>query len=410
MPSLMAILGVDISRFQRGMEDAKSVARAGGGNIARELATSIGSAFTGTAILSSASRFVESLANEAKEIDYGSQKLDVSVERFQALKYAAETTGTSIDTVTAAYRNIAKSAIEAESGNAEAIDSLKAIGVQVDDIKSKSPDQIFSEISKSVEGAKLSTEQLVALNKVLGKTYQDLTPGLQRGAFANARDPFADDASDVKSNKRFSDDMQVIRGGVRKILDNALSPAANEGGVISRVIKANADAIRFLWKVKPVNEGAPVDMKSQAKVEGMSTQERERIETRIATLKKKLAEEQRQSDLASMTTAERIAFIDRERAELRKKMATGTDSQKLEAALAFEKLGQDRTALVKSAEKEDKLQITGNRNELQKIGAYSAMQDTTITIQKSSNEELKKIRRVLEDQSRNANNGWGTSY
>lgn len=408
MPSLMAILGVDISQFQRGLDSAKGVARSGGGNIAKELASSIGSAFAGTAILSSASRFVESMANEAKQIDFGASKIGVDTERFQALKYTAESTGASIETVSAAYRNIAKSAIEAESGNAEAIDSLKAIGVQVDDIKSKSPDEIFSEIAQSVKGATLSTEQLVALNKVLGKTYQELTTGLQRGAFANATDPFAESAEEIKKNKAFYNDIQVLKNAAKEGLEKILSPSANEGGLVSRFIKWQADSARKVFGVTSSQEGGSVDLKAQVKIEGMSTQDREKAESRIATLKRKLAEEQRQSDLASMTTAERIAFIDRERAELRRKMTSGTDAEKLEAAIAFEKLGQDRAGLLKSTQKDDKLQITGNRNELQKIGAYSAMQDSTITIQKSSNEELKKIRRVLEDQSRGSNGG--TAY
>lgn len=119
---------------------------------------------------------VKQVAALGDEIQKTSQRLGVAAEDLSALRFAAERSGASAQSITTAYRTLARAATEAADGAAEYADVFDALGVSVTDNseKLKDLDTLFMEIADSVGGMKSETEVLGLAQQVLGRGATDL--------------------------------------------------------------------------------------------------------------------------------------------------------------------------------------------------------------------------------------------
>ena len=153
-------MGMDANAFNRGLQSAKVQAKA------------LNSALGGLGM----SIGVASLtAMAAKAVEFGSKisdlstRLGISTDALQEFDFAAKMSGSSLDEFVGGLQKLAKAQADALGGNEETINSFAALGVSVEDLKTKRIEDIFKQIGRSVRDA--SDVQLVMADamKVLGK-------------------------------------------------------------------------------------------------------------------------------------------------------------------------------------------------------------------------------------------------
>ncbi len=216
-------MGMDANAFNRGLQSAKVQAKA------------LNSALGGLGM----SIGVASLtAMAAKAVEFGSKisdlstRLGISTDALQEFEFAAKMSGSSLDEFVGGLQKLAKAQADALGGNEETINSFAALGVSVEDLKTKRIEDIFKQIGRSVRDA--SDVQLVMADamKVLGKA-----SGPILAAMRNDLEAAAEEARRLGL---------IIGGDVIAKLD-ALGDSADTLG--KRLINAFAEPLVFLAEI-----------------------------------------------------------------------------------------------------------------------------------------------------------------
>jgi hypothetical protein len=154
---LIAYLGLDTAGFKSGLAGAES-----------SLSSFVGKIGLGFSIVG--------LANTAREIiAYGStiqdlaDRFDVSTTALQQFGNAGELVGTSLEGVARAFNKLELSRSRALQGNEAQVKAFADLGISLQDLQARSPDQLMQKLGKS----SLNAADLV---KVLGKNALEIRP------------------------------------------------------------------------------------------------------------------------------------------------------------------------------------------------------------------------------------------
>ena len=188
---LFAKITLDTSAYTDGLADAKSKSASFGtvmGNIGKGVAgvtaavTAVGAAAVaaGKGIYDSVSQ----VASAGDTIDKQSQKLGISAELYQKLGYAAELSGTSIDSFSLGIKNITSKLGEMIESGEYTDEAFEHLGVSVLDLDGnlKSTESVMMESLLALADMSDETERNAAANKLFGRSYQDLLPLLNSGS------------------------------------------------------------------------------------------------------------------------------------------------------------------------------------------------------------------------------------
>lgn len=126
--------------------------------------------------------FITSSIRSGEAIGDLSDRLGISAEKFQALSYAAEMSGSSQDALVTAFTFMAKAIGTAERGGEAMVAEFKAIGISLDDIKGKAPDEVFLMIADAVSRIKDPIERTAAGVKFFGRSFGDVALFVSKGA------------------------------------------------------------------------------------------------------------------------------------------------------------------------------------------------------------------------------------
>lgn len=115
-----------------------------------------------------------------------SQKTGVSVEDLDALGYAAELNGSSLDAVSGALGKLAKNMAEAAGGSKDAIATFKQFGISQAELKNGTVTvtDAMARIADKLSGMDDGWQKTAAAQKVFGKSAADLVPLLNAGGDA----------------------------------------------------------------------------------------------------------------------------------------------------------------------------------------------------------------------------------
>lgn len=216
-------MGMDATAFNRGLQSAKVQAKA------------LNSALGGVGMAVSAAGLA---AMAAKAVEFGSKisdlstRLGISTDALQEFEFAAKMSGSTLDEFVGGLQKLAKAQADALGGNEETINSFAALGVSVEDLKTKRIEDIFKQIGRSVRDA--SDVQLVMADamKVLGKA-----SGPILAAMRNDLEAAAEEARRLGL---------IIGGDVMAKLD-ALGDSADTLG--KRLVNAFAEPLVFLAEI-----------------------------------------------------------------------------------------------------------------------------------------------------------------
>jgi hypothetical protein len=197
----------EANKFAAGLQSTMQGAVDGVTRTFAQLAGAIGLAFSVDKVVS----FGAAVADQAEKVNRLSQSLGASTQSIQTIGFAAALTGGSLDTVSTALEKLDRSAVQAQSGNAQMAEAFRAIGVSVTDAngKLKSADQLFTEVAQHLsQFADGPTKTAVAM-QLMGRGAAEQIPFLnQLGSNVDALRQQAEALGVVLSTK----DMDAIRG------------------------------------------------------------------------------------------------------------------------------------------------------------------------------------------------------
>lgn len=158
--------------------------------------------------------FIKNSINAVAALDDMSEKTGLSVELLSKLEAVAIVGGHSLETITQSASKFSRSIGEAKSGTTEQIKAFEAIGISVDDLKSKSIDDLFVDVARKIATAEDHTLALAVSTKLLGRSAAEQMPFLKDLAeqgLGNARVTTAQAAAAEKAQKEFGKLTLVMR-------------------------------------------------------------------------------------------------------------------------------------------------------------------------------------------------------
>lgn len=121
-------------------------------------------------------------AASGSEIDDAAQRTGASAEALSQLKYAAEQSGTSLQTVEKGMRKLSQTVTSSADGSKEAAKSLAVIGLSAKKLKGLTPDQQFLAVAQALSQVTDPGKRAARAMEILGKSGAELLPLMNDGA------------------------------------------------------------------------------------------------------------------------------------------------------------------------------------------------------------------------------------
>ncbi|SDP92523.1 hypothetical protein SAMN05428967_4474 [Phyllobacterium sp. YR620] len=177
--ALRVNLGIDTAEFQNGLAESQA-------SLAKwAKAAAVAAAAAGAAIATALAAGVKRSLDEADELSKISQKIGVPIEELSKLKYAADLSGVSIESLSTATGKLAQNIVKASEGG-KAAKGFDALGISVKnaDGSLKSTSQVIGEVSDKFSNLADGPVKTAAAMAIFGKTGADLIPLLNGGSAA----------------------------------------------------------------------------------------------------------------------------------------------------------------------------------------------------------------------------------
>lgn len=147
-----------------------------------------------------------------------SQSAGVSIAKLQELQLATSANGLTQEDLATAFKHLNSAISEATGdGTSKAAIAFKALGISMDDIKGKSPDEVFRVLAERFPNLADGANKAAATQDLLGKSYQRFIPVLNEGV--EGLDRYAQKAKDAglvnedlaTDSKKFSDSIGELK-------------------------------------------------------------------------------------------------------------------------------------------------------------------------------------------------------
>lgn len=127
-------------------------------------------------------KFVYNLLDANIETLEFSKRIGASTRTVQGLDFAIRQTGHSVENMRQGLTDLSILMHDARIGNIHAINTFKAVGLSLDDLRDKSPTAIFTAIAENISKIQDPAKQAGMAFRVFGENAQHLLPLLQGGA------------------------------------------------------------------------------------------------------------------------------------------------------------------------------------------------------------------------------------
>lgn len=168
-------LYVQKSAFLRGMNEARKQLNAFGDDmlsVGKKLAAF--GATVAAGLTAATARFV----SFGDQLDKASARTGIAASRLAALGFAAEQSGTNLETVEAAIRRMQRVITDASTGSKSAADALGLIGIASKDIEGLKPDEQFTRITEALGAIEDPTKRAAVAMQIFGRSGTMLLPML----------------------------------------------------------------------------------------------------------------------------------------------------------------------------------------------------------------------------------------
>jgi hypothetical protein len=142
--------------------------------IAAKAGAALAGAFTVGAVLN----FAKDVIDLGGEINDLSQRTGIGTDAIQELKFAAEQTGATLDTMTGAIEQMGNRLTEGKVGT---VDAVRSLGLSLDDLRSRKPEDAFTLIADAISEVPEPMRQTQLAMELLGKSGTEILPAIKSG-------------------------------------------------------------------------------------------------------------------------------------------------------------------------------------------------------------------------------------
>lgn len=123
--------------------------------------------------------YLQGMSVELDAIGKASRNLDITAEQLQALRYAAKSANFDAGKLESVFARIQNVVGGAKNGDDAEVKKLRAIGLEIDDLKGKNPYEIFEQIANSVMSIADPAERTRAGIAIFGKEFAKMSEFLR---------------------------------------------------------------------------------------------------------------------------------------------------------------------------------------------------------------------------------------
>ncbi len=134
--------------------------------------------------LKEAFEFGKGLIEVVDGLDRLSQKTGIGINALSGYQVAAEKAGLSTGDLDTGLKKFNKTLVEAQNGNYQSASAFKNLGITIEELKTKSPEQIINKLADNFTKLKDGPEKAANALKIFGKAGTDLIPFLNQGSEA----------------------------------------------------------------------------------------------------------------------------------------------------------------------------------------------------------------------------------
>lgn len=242
----MRAMGVDVPPKMQALADAvkkPSGAMEGLIGFAKTAGAAIAASFTVGAVIGA----IRSTGEWAGRIDDLSKKMGISREAVQRFDFAAKQNGSTVDAIGSAMAQLGKRLVE---GDTSTVGALNRLGLSLDDLRGKSPDQVFKRIAGAINELPDPMEKSAAAMALMGRSGADLIPMFSTLEQDMGRAVVASDAM-IAAGDRLGDAWDALKStgtglmaGVLVPMTPALESAARMAGAYAQEQLDLAEATR----------------------------------------------------------------------------------------------------------------------------------------------------------------------
>lgn len=203
---------------------------------------------------------INEVAEYGDMIDKQSQMMSLSTQAYQELSFAAERSGTSIDSFRRGIRNITNDLADFAGGSIGAADRYEALGVSLQNTDGtfRTSEEVLYDVFYALADMEDITQRNAAANDIFGRSYEELLPFLNSGS-EGIQDLFgrfnelngAMSEEGVAASAGFEDAMTNLETAVQGVKNNLA-----EGGLLTAMSDWINCAADWVAQDHPILEGA----------------------------------------------------------------------------------------------------------------------------------------------------------
>jgi hypothetical protein len=169
----MVRVGADTKDMERGLKSARAKMKAFGGQMRK-----IGkvAAIAGAAVVGAFGLMIKKYIEAGDEVHKMALRTGFSTEALSELKYAAEISGTTLESLEKGVKKMAKTIMDASDGLMTYVRAFDRIGLSAEDLLELSPEDQFDRIARAIASIESPTIRAATAQEIFGRAGTQLLP------------------------------------------------------------------------------------------------------------------------------------------------------------------------------------------------------------------------------------------
>lgn len=242
-------LSADSSKLNQALRSAQKRLQSFGRGAAQMGA---GIAAAGAAIVGPLMQITSGFVSSGDKLNKMALRTGVAVEALSELEFAAEQTGTGLDTMEKGLAGLSRTFFQAKRGSGAAVDALKEIGLTVKDLDGLKPDEQFNLIADGLTKLSDASMKGAVSQQIFGRAGRQLLPmlsgakggieALRKEARELGRQVSTEDAQSAADLADAWNRIKSVWTAVKTQVGAALAPALTEiSGLVLNIIQGSVD-------------------------------------------------------------------------------------------------------------------------------------------------------------------------
>lgn len=390
-------LSLDGAGWRAGLESAES-----------SLKSFIGSAVGIATVTAGFQKALEAAVEFSNEIKDGAETLGITNKAYQEFAYAAAAGGSSMELFMSAMSRLAKTQEDAKEKAGGARDALASLGVTIDDVREKTPTEIFEQIAESIQKTGINSKVTADLLEVFGKSGAKLIPMMNDLSQFKGMASLVTD-NDIARVVELSNKFNALKQDLKSMATTLVAAGSQPIDFLEKFVGDHSGEVAAIEKMKDklrrqraergldTETGKPVSQSGKsAKAEEADAKAAAEIEKKIAAEKEKTRQKGLTPEEKRQEALQKIADLEKEIQDI--KARGGSKASIAERQLSIAQLEGDIAGMPKEKVKGGKLNPSSDS--LTSVGNFLGA-GTGNTINSINQRQLEVARQQLKATQEN---------